>query len=343
LIVQPSGSKSWAVRYRYGGKTRKATLGSYPVCDLRRARDKAVALLRTVSEGHDPERRRSGSVEDVAAEFLARHCKDYRPKTLRETARLLRLLAPWHGRQIEAITRADVRSLLDRLTDTPVQANRLHACINKMFRWAVSNDIIAANPVAGIKRPAKETPRDRVLDDAELAAVWRAANSIGYPFGTITQMLILTGQRRGEVAGMLWSELNLDTGIWSLPRERTKNARRHEVPLSVQAVAILRGAPRISDTHVFSFNGVASVSAHDGGKVRIDAHAGVKGWVLHDLRRTTASGMARLGVSLAVIEKVLNHTSGTFAGIVGVYQRHEFADEKREALQKWADYVAGLA
>lgn len=345
LIVQPSGSKSWAVRYRYGGKTRKATLGGYPIFDLRQARDKATQLLRTVTEGRDPERRRSGSVEDVVAEFLSRHCKSYRPKTLREAERLLRryVLDRWHGRQIDTITRADVRALLDRLADTPVQANRLHAHVSKLFKWAIANDILAVSPVAGIGRPAKETPRDRVLDGAELRAVWRAADRVGYPFGPIVQLLVLTGQRRGEVTGMLWSELDLTNAIWVLPKDRTKNGRRHEVPLSRQAVTILNAVPRLSDIYVFSANSRTPFRSTDKGKDRLDALTDIKDpWVLHDLRRSAASGLAKLGVSLVVIEKVLNHVSGSLAGIVGVYQRHEFADEKRQALQQWADHVGRL-
>jgi integrase len=341
LIVQPTGSKSWAVRYRYGGRPRKHTIGSYPVFDLKQARDKAGVLLRAVSEGRDPEQRRSGSVEDVVAQFLEQHCKSYRPRSLKEARRLLRLLDRWHGRQIDSITRADIRALLARLADTPVQANRLHAHVSKLFKWAVANDILVASPVAGIGRPAKEQARDRVLNDTELATIWRAADKIGYPFGDIVKLLILTGQRRGEITGVTWSELDLEGGIWTLPRERTKNGRRHEIPLSRQAAAILETAPRISDIYVFSNSGTPFAS-HDKGKARLDERCRTPTpWRLHDLRRTTASGLARLGVSLVVIEKVLNHTSGSFAGIVGVYQRHEYANEKRAALQQWADHVDG--
>jgi integrase len=343
LIVQPSGSKSWAVRYRYGGYSRKHTIGSYPVFDLKQARDKAAQLLRVVSEGRDPEQRRSGSIEDVVAQFLEQHCKDYRPRSLKEVERLLRLnvLDRWHGRQIDSITRADIRALLGRLANTPVQANRLHAHVSKLFKWAVANDILAASPVAGIGRPAKEEPRDRVLGDAELTAVWRAAE--GYPFGDIVKLLILTGQRRGEVTGMQWSELGPEAGLWTLPKERTKNNRRHEVPLPKQAAAILKAAPRISDTYVFSINSGTPFASHDKAKARLDQSTGISTpWRLHDLRRTMASGMARLGVSLVVIEKVLNHVSGSLAGIVGVYQRHSYAEEKRQALQLWADHVEGM-
>ena len=339
LVVQPSGSKSWAVRYRYGGRSRKHTVGSYPVFDLKAARDSAGSLLRAVSEGRDPEQRRSGSVEDVVAQFLRRHCKEYRPRSLKETERLLRLnvLESWHGRRIDAITRADVRTMLGRIK-APVTANRVHSITRKLFNWAVENDIIASSPVAGVRPPSQETSRDRVLTDDELRKIWRAVPE--GPFGAILKLAILTGQRRSEVSGMEWAEI--DGTTWTLPKERTKNGRQHEVPLSRQATAILKKLPRISDRFIFSLNSTTPFNGFSKSKARFDRAVKIPDWTIHDLRRTTASGMAKLGVSLVVIEKVLNHVSGSLAGIVGVYQRHEFADEKRAALQQWADYVERL-
>ena len=345
LVVQPvTGSKSWAVRYRYAGKTRKHTIGKYPTFGLKDARDAAIKVLRTVSEGHDPAQQRLGSIEDAAAHFLEQHCKDYRPRWRREAERLLRVnvLSRWRGRKIAEITRADVKALLADLNKTPVMANRTHSVVHTLFSWAVENDLITVSPVAGIKRPNRETPRDRVLTDDELRAVWRAADKEGFPYGTIVQLLILTGQRRGEVTGLAWSEIDLDSGVWTLPRERTKNGRRHTVPLARQAVAIIQKAPQISDAYVFSTNGTRPLGGFSGRKARLDQLAGIKAWTVHDLRRTVASGFAGLGTDLAVIEKVLNHTSGTFAGIVGVYQRHGFTEEKRAALQQWADHVEGM-
>ncbi len=255
LVVQPvTGSKSWAVRYRYAGKTRKHTIGNYPTFGLKDARDAAIKVLRTVSEGHDPAQQRPGSIEDAATHFLEQHCKDYRPRWRREAERLLRVnvLSRWRGRKIAEITRADVKALLADLNKTPVMANRTHSVVHTLFGWAVENDLITVSPVAGIKRPNRETPRDRVLTDNELRAVWRAADKEGFPYGTIVRLLILTGQRRGEVTGSAWSEIDLDSGVWTLPRERTKNGRRHTVPLARQAVAIIQKAPQISDKYVFS-------------------------------------------------------------------------------------------
>jgi integrase len=341
FLVQPSGAKSWAVRYRLNGKSHKHTIGRYPLFDLKAAREAGTKALRAVAEGHEPAARRTDTVDAAAVQFIERHAKrHYRPRPLQEAERLLRrhVLASWRNRRLDSITRADIRALVDSV-EAPIMANQTLKFVSKFFNWCVDADLLASSPAAGIKKPFAETSRDRVLTDDELRAVWRAAGGIGYPFGSIVQLLALTGQRRGEVAGMRWNEIVGD--LWTLPKERTKNARRHTVPLSRQAMAILERAPRISD-FVFSASGEKSVSGFASPKRLIGGVAGFTDWRLHDLRRTAASGMARLGVNLPVIEKCLNHVSGSFAGIVGVYQRHEFAEEKREALQKWADYVERL-
>jgi integrase len=345
LIVQPSGRKSWAVRYWRSGRSHKHTLGPYPLFGLKAAREAGGKALRAVAEGHDPaiakRQQTAGSIDFIVSQFIERHAKrNYRPRPLKEAERLLRLYvsAKWRGRKASEIGRADVRAMLDGIP-APIVANRVHSITRKLFNWAVENDLIAVSPVIGIRKPHPETPRDRVLSDAELRSVWNAADTIGYPLGSIIQLLILTGQRRGEVSGMLWPELGGE--LWALPRERTKNKRRHEVPLSRQAMAIIGGLPRIGDKYVFTVNGSAPFHGFNV-KERLSQLAGVDAWTVHDLRRTVASGMARLGISLAVIEKILNHVSGSFAGIVGVYQRHEFAEEKRAALQQWADHVERL-
>jgi integrase len=339
LIVQPTGAKSWAVRYRHGGKSAKHTIGPYPAFGLKQARDAAAEVLRAVAEGRSPKQRQSDTIAEAVEQFLTRHGKRYRPKPLYEATRRLQLyvIDEWGTRKLDSITRADVRAMLDRI-EAPVAANRVHSIVRKFFNWAVENDLIANSPMAGVRAPNTETSRDRVLTDDELRAVWRVADKEGHPFGTILELLILTGQRRGEVAGMTWTELDLDAGTWTLPRERVKNDRRHEVPLSRQALAILKALPRIGDKYVFTLNGTAPYNGFKA-KERFDEAVGITPWTVHDLRRTAASGMAKLGVSLVVIEKVLNHVSGSLAGIVGVYQRHEFAEEKRAALQRWADFV----
>jgi integrase len=357
FLVQPSGAKSWAVRYRHAGQTRKFTLGSYPVIDLKTARELGAKALRVVAEGRDPGRERDQSrstmprgMDAITAEFLEKHCKRHnRAKTARDTEGLLRLhvLPRWRGRTIESITRRDVLDVLDRVVNngTPVAANRVLSAVRKLFNWAVSRDIILTSPCTGVKPPSPETPRDRILTDDELRLVWQASQHIGWPFEPLVQMLALTGQRREEVARMQWDEIDFAAKVWKLPRERTKNNQPHEVPLSTLTVSIIQTMPRIADSpYVFTTNGRAAFSGFSKvvRRLRSLLPPDMPQWTLHDLRRTCASGMARLGINLPVIEKVLNHSSGSFARIVGVYQRHNFAEEKRAALEVWAQHVAGL-
>jgi integrase len=357
LVVQPSGAKSWAVRYRHQGQPRKHTIGSFPTVDLKTARLLGGKALRAAAEGRDPGREKmqsrvakADSIDHVVAEFLDRHVRrSNRPRTAQETERLLRLhvLPRWRGRSVHEITRRDVLDVLDRVVDggAPIAANRALAAVRKLFNWCVARDILSASPCAGVKPPTAERSRDRVLSDDELRLVWQAADQVGWPFGPLVQLLALTGQRREEVGRIQWSEIDIEKRLWVLPAGRVKNNQPHQVPLSDGALAILKSVPRIAGSpFVFTTNGTAPSSAYSKNKRRLDAllPADMSAWRLHDLRRTAASGMARLGINLPVIEKVLNHASGSFAGIVGVYQRHTFADEKRAALQAWGNLVAAL-
>ena len=203
------------------------------------------------------------------------------------------------------------------------------------------------------RHTSAERSRDRILSDFELALVWQACERIGYPFGPLFKLLIITGQRREEVGGLRWSEIDFGRQIWTLPKERTKNGREHVVALSPAACDLLARLPRIADAHrsstfVFTTNGATAVSGFSKAKRVIDlsitkqAGVALPPWTLHDLRRTFASGCARLGINLPVIEKILNHVSGSFRGIVGVYQRHSFEHERREALVRWSQHVMSL-
>lgn len=272
------------------------------------------------------------------------------------------VLGRWRTRSIHEITRRDVRDLLDRIIarGAPGAANHTLAAVRKMFAWAAEHDIIASSPCADLKPPAKQRSRDRVLSDDELRLVWRASEKIGWPFGAIVQLLALTLQRRNEVAEADHREFDLAERTWVIPRNRVKNDQEHEVPISPAALEILEGLPQIGNKGglIFTMTGDTPVSGFSRAKRRLDAailqlqksDAIEKGddpkqvkslphWTLHDLRRTGASGMARLGIQLPIIEKVLNHTSGSFGGVVGVYQRHSFAAEKRAALDAWASFV----
>ena len=355
LVVQPSGARSWAVRYRLSGHSRKHTIGPYPAIDLKAARELAAKSLRAVAENRDPGREKiqargaqPDTVEAVARLFVERYClRSNRASTAEETQRLLNLhvLPRWRIRLLRDIARRDVLDLLDGIVEggRPVAANRVLAAIRKLFNWAMERDIVSASPCVGVKPPTVERSRDRVLSDDELRLVWRGAEQVGGPFAALVKLLILTAARRNEIARMTWSEVDLDARLLALPPDRVKNARAHHLPLSRAAVEIITGLPHLGD-FVLTTNGTTPASNYGVNKRRLDAllPGNMPPWRLHDLRRTAASGMARLGIGLPVIEKVLNHSSGSFAGIVGVYQRHDFADEKRHALERWGAHVADL-
>jgi integrase len=211
--------------------------------------------------------------------------------------------------------------------------------LHKLFRWAVTRDIIPANPAADMDKPGSETKRDRVLSDSDLAAVWKAAETLGWPFGDVIRLLILTGARRNEIGHLRWSEIDQDA--IKLKGERTKNAEPHNIPLSPAAIAILSEGPRIAGSQfVFTTNGRSPVSGWSRIKTRLPTLD--EPWRLHDLRRTVATGLQKLGVNLQTIEAVLGHVSGSRSGVVGVYQRHSFDAEKRAALDAWGAHVMAL-
>ena len=218
----------------------------------------------------------------------------------------------------------------------------MHSITRKFFGWAVEQEIIPASPVAGLKAPAEEKSRDRILDDRELAAVWAAAGQVDPIYGALVRLLILTGQRRGEIAGLTWDEIDGKKLLITLPRERVKNDRAHEVPLSPQAMAVIEGLPRTSKTYVFSMAGKGPINGFGKPKTRLDKLCGFDDWVLHDIRRSVATGMAETGIQPHIIEAVLNHVSGHKAGVAGIYNRSQYATEKRAALEAWAKHVSTI-
>ena len=214
---------------------------------------------------------------------------------------------------------------------------------------------VPSNPFAELPMSATINKRDRVLSDEEAGAIWRAACEAPYPFGAIVHLLMLTGQRRDEVAGMTWAELSEDLATWTIPAARTKNGIPHLVPLSGPARELLRallpdGQGDVEDAHrraklalVFPGERGTPFSGWSKAKSAVDTASGVSGWWLHDLRRTLATGLQRLGVRLEVPEAVLNHLSGSRAGVVGIYQRHDWAEEKRAALDAWSAHLLTAA
>jgi integrase len=201
--------------------------------------------------------------------------------------------------------------------------------------------VLDQSPAEGVPLPRKEVARDRVLSDEELTEVILAARRIGGPYGAIVELLALTGQRREEVARMKWEELELTGRVWTLPKSRAKNAKAHVVHLCHQSLTLLKGAGRRAG-FIFSFDGIKPFNVFSRAKRHLDQISGVTSWRLHDLRRTCVSGMARLGVAPHVADKILNHQTGTIAGVAAIYQRHEFLAERRAALDLWGAHVGEL-
>jgi integrase len=258
---------------------------------------------------------------------------------------------PLHRSRLSEIDRRTIAALLAEIEDAsgPVARNRVRSSLSAFLGWAVREGFIDANPVAGTGKAEENGSRERVLTEGELAEVWRALSPDQY--GDIVRLLALTGQRREEIGGLQWGEVDLKGRLIALPPVRTKNKRLHELPLSAQVCAILERQPkRKGRDHIFGI-GNGGFSGWSDCKARIDAAILAKrgrrakpmsAWRLHDLRRTAATGMAELGVQPHIIEAVLNHVSGHKAGVAGIYNRAKYAGEMRDALQRWADHVEAL-
>jgi integrase len=377
VVVQPSGHKSFVLRPRLFGKPLKITLKAMPP-DIAAARDEAKPILAMVRAGQDPrtvaadqEAARSITFRELAGAYIERYAKPRKRTWKEDKEQLERDVVPrWGDRTADSIIRRDVLALLEAKAKTaPTRANRLLACIRKLFNWAVEVDLLPSSPVAGIKPPSKETARDRVLSVDELTAFWRATGRMGWPWGPYLRVLLLTLQREGEVAGMARPELDLQANapLWTLAATRTKAGRVHDVPLSAPAVEIIADAPEIvvdakagaTSPLVFTRTGKAMVSfSHLKRELdklmlaemrRAAKEAGddptkvtIEPWVLHDLRRTGASYLASRAVPVPVVAAILNHAPGASQGITSIYNRYRYTAERRAALTAWASHVLGL-
>lgn len=348
LRISYGGRRSWVFFYRFGGKLRRMTLGTYPALTLAEARQAWRDARTEAQRGGDPSRARkidrpATDFKNVAAQWILRD--QAKNKSHAIVARLIdvNVLPAWEHRQIADIGPRDVVEVIDTIVDrgAPVTARRVHAHLHRLFRWAKSRHIIASNPVADLEKPGEETPRQRALTDDELLTVWRAAETVGWPFGHAVRLLILTGCRREEIGQLRWTEIEGDA--IRLGAGRTKSGVEHIVPLSITARAIIESLPKVSGCEfVFTVDGKKPISGWPRAKQRLDKVAAIEPWRIHDLRRTTATGLQKLKVPLAVTEAVLGHISGARSGIVGVYQTHDYADEKRTALGAWGARVMAL-
>jgi integrase len=338
------------------------TLGSVKVLDASKARQTARDLLAAVRLGRDPAAERTEShsrasvaeFSDIIEHFLARQEARLRPKSYRETKRYLQeLWKPLHRLHLLRISRADVAMRLGTLTleNGPIAADRARAALSAFFGWAIREGLCEGNPVLGTNKAATVRSRDRVLSDEDIKAIWNALPDSDY--GRIVRLLILTGQRRDEIGGLPWSEINQAKRVLTLSKDRTKNHRPHEVPLSKLALAILLEQPVRADRDLVYGDGPRKNGHNDTlpqcrgyqgwskSKAALDETTSwIKPWRLHDIRRTVATRMGdELGVQPHIIEAVLNHVSGHKAGIAGIYNHATYAEQKRTALDMWAEHL----
>jgi integrase len=347
LRVSCGGRKSWTYSYRIGAKQRRLTLGMYPHMTVQQAHEAWRKARDVVQAGQDPAGiappRPAVGFASVFEEWLQRdQTKNKSINTVKGS--ITKHALPWfQHRPIREIGRHDVLAVIDRVADqgTPIAARRLHSYLHRLFAWSVGRGLIDINPLTNADRPAQENKRERVLTDAELVKVWNAAERIGMPYGPAFQLLILTGARREEIGQLRWSEIDGD--VIMLEGARTKNGEAHNIPLSAAACAVLESVPRINGSDfVFTHSGHGPVSNWSQAKHDLDDLAGVGDWITHDLRRTAATGLQKLGTVLQVTEAVLGHTAGSRGGIVGVYQRYSYDAEKRHALEAWGKHVTDL-
>ena len=357
LRLRAGGKRTWIAQYRFGTQQRRVTIGTVETLDADNARRRARSALSKVHLGTDPqlekvEARAEAAVTlaSVVDTYLARHAaKRLKPGTLTDVERYLRRhWAPLSRLPVKKITRADVAARLARLADESggFAANRARAALSALYAWAIAEGLTDSNPVVGTRKPTEEIARDRVLSDEELAAIWRHAGEAD--FGAIVRMLILTGQRREEVAAMTFDEVDLDGAAWRIGGDRTKNARAHDVPLAGAAIVILSTVERrggralVFGSREGPFSGWSKAKASLDTRMSAALGRAPAPWRLHDIRRTVATRLADLGVLPHVVEAVLNHVSGHKAGVAGVYNRASYAAEKRAALETWARHVARL-
>ena len=358
--VTERGVKSWVTMYRLEDKRnpgkkiqRFQTLGHFPATPLAEARELARDALKLVGQGFDPieeakrEKIETASIKSVGEAvkaFIERHSKRQN-RSWKQTDRAFEVyvLPKWKDKSLVSITPADVHEVLDGIMDAgyPFMANRVFDDVRKFFNWCKERSWITIAPTEAIKRPAKKVARDRVLDKGEIVKVWQGCDALGWPFGSAFKLLLLTGQRRNEVARMKWEHLNPETGVWTLPQQDTKSNRQHDVPLSLMVMEILERLPKNGD-YVFSTTGKTPISGFSRVKKRLDKLSDTQGWRLHDLRRTAASRMAEIGIAPHVIEKVLNHSTGQISGVAAVYNRHTYLREKTDALNAWAKALEAI-
>jgi integrase len=357
--VTPRGVKSFVYLYRFEGKPRRLTLGTYPSITLADAHQAHAEAVKKLEQGIDPgaeavaergEERLAPTVATLTDEYLEKWAKP-RKRSWREDERILKkdVLPEWGRRKVREITRRDVIRLLDRIVDrgAGIMANRTLATIRKMFNFAVSRDIVPVSPCLAVRSPAQEQRRDRVLTTDEIRALWHGldgAKMMAEGTKLALKLQLVTGQRKAEIVTAAWEEIDLTDKWWTIPPEKAKNKMAHRVPLSPLALELLQAAKNITGDSPWI---VPSPRAGKHVTPESIDHAlrrpGLEplgfSFVPHDLRRTAASHMTGMGISRLVVSKILNHVE---RGITAVYDRHSYDLEKRQALDAWAHKLKSI-
>jgi len=361
--VTATGGKTYLAQFTLHGTKYRVPLGSCSALSLAKAREATAVIMGEVAKGKNPalERKEAAAkarrahgrltLEQLIANWHRLHLAHLRSRYSSEATRALRhAFRRYLDQPAEELDRATIVRVLDGITRNSgtngetrghAMSSRTAAYGRAAFAWAVKRGTVEFNPFGNLPVSARIIRRERVLNDDELRTVWQAAIAATFPFGAIVCMLALTGQRREEVSGMAWAEISNDLNTWTIPAARTKNGATHVVPLSALARELLQRLPR-EGSLVFPGDKGTPFSGWGKSKTRLDETSGTTNWRLHDLRRTLATGLQRLGVRLEVTEAVLNHISGSRAGIVGVYQRHDWQSEKRAALEAWSAHILEL-
>ena len=352
--IGQSGKPSFIIRKRVGGKIRVITLGQYgarfSLADARKAARSALSDL-DAGKAVAPVKRGTLTIKSLWSEYLATKTA---LRSHREIVRIgeKHILPELGERMADAVTRGDVTRFIDGIA-APVMARLVHAQLSAFYSWAMPRlDKLASNPCRDAGRPPKPKARDRVLTENEMAALWRVVDAQAEPWRSAVKLLILTGQRKSEVFEARRAEFDLKAGLWTIPAERAKNGAAHIVPLSEAARNVLDAIEEVAGSRLLfpadgnpenPASGISKAVERIRAGVRAELSEDVAGWSLHDIRRTVATGLQRLGIRFEVTEAVLNHVSGSKGGVAGVYQRYGWADEKKAALDAWALEVERLA
>jgi integrase len=356
LRARAGGSRNWVFQYRQGRKQRRISVGAASAMTTEAARQRAAQLHAEVKLGRDPAGQKfedrahaHETFEHALPLYLSHKNATLRPRSYIGVARHLKVhCAALHGLQLASISQRNVATLLAGLaiSSGPTAANHVRTSLSGFFVWAMGEGLVGSNPVSDTNLAAANGPRERVLEDDELAAIWSALPNNGY--GAVVKLLALTGCRREEIGGLRWAEVDLDRSLITLPPERTKNGKEHEIPLSSTGLEILRERKLSAGAREYVFGRAAGgFRAWSHSKRLLDQQLAangkaLSGWTLHDLRRTLSTRMHELGVAPHIVEACLNHQSGHRAGTAGVYNHAKYTREKTTALVRWADYVLAV-